>query len=75
MHISNQSILHLPLSDGRFYILEHNNDDKNEEQRRNHLELLGDVGRVWMKDGLNSLNYTVISETKEELFTEILVKL
>ncbi|KAK2148992.1 hypothetical protein LSH36_472g01064 [Paralvinella palmiformis] len=69
------NVLRYPLEIGRYVSLPHGEDKGNPHVPRVANQILSNVSDVIYKDGLNSMNYTVIGMERRKLFTQVLVRI
>uniref|UniRef100_A0A914WMS4 Uncharacterized protein n=1 Tax=Plectus sambesii TaxID=2011161 RepID=A0A914WMS4_9BILA len=72
VHASGQKASNIPFADGRYVMFKHDRDKGNEPNGL-RMKLLGETQKTWKSDGLNTLNYTVLSILKKKYYTEIQV--
>ncbi|MGH0192149.1 UNVERIFIED_CONTAM: hypothetical protein FKN15_004611 [Acipenser sinensis] len=65
-------IVRVPLNIGHYKMVTHNTDKGNEENQK-RFDLLVKSPRKWKEDGMNSLEYKLISKRLMYLFTNITV--
>ncbi|KAK6753598.1 hypothetical protein RB195_012905 [Necator americanus] len=64
-----------PENIARYTMIKHGGEPKSNPVNKCRWKLLDLTETDWKKDGLNSLNYTLIKKTKKKLYTHILVDL
>ncbi|XP_053561823.1 beta-1,4-galactosyltransferase 3 [Bombina bombina] len=72
IRLSGMSITRNPSSVGRYKMVPHDRDIGNEENAERH-DLLRNTRKTWREDGMNSLNFNLISRTETPLYTNITV--
>lgn len=72
IRLSGMSITRTPLSLGRYKMIPHDRDSGNEENFHRY-NLLRNVKRTWKDDGMNSLDFHLLSREKTPLYTNITV--
>ncbi|NP_001088777.1 beta-1,4-galactosyltransferase 3-like 1 L homeolog [Xenopus laevis] len=72
IRLAGMSITRTPLSLGRYKMISHNRDSGNEENSKRY-DQLGNTRRTWREDGMNSLDFKLISRTRAPLYTNITV--
>ncbi|XP_040195037.1 beta-1,4-galactosyltransferase 3-like [Rana temporaria] len=72
IRLSGLSITRTPLSLGRYKMISHDRDTGNEENTH-RFSLLGNTRKTWREDGMNSLDFTLLSREQTALYTNITV--
>ncbi|KAG9472660.1 beta-1,4-galactosyltransferase 3-like [Eleutherodactylus coqui] len=72
IRLSGMSITRTPLALGRYKMIPHDRDSGNEENSLRH-NLLSKTKRTWKEDGMNSLNFQLLSREKTPLYTNLTV--
>ncbi|CAN2387759.1 N-terminal region of glycosyl transferase group 7 [Pristimantis euphronides] len=72
IRLSGMSITRTPLNLGRYKMIPHDRDSGNEENDH-RLTLLKNTRKSWKEDGMNSLDFHLLSREKTELYTNLTV--
>ncbi|KAG8538064.1 hypothetical protein GDO81_023362, partial [Engystomops pustulosus] len=72
IRLSGLSITRTPLNLGRYKMIPHDRDSGNEENNYRYNQLQN-TRRNWKDDGMNSLDFQLLSREKTELYTNITV--
>ncbi|CAI9582212.1 unnamed protein product [Staurois parvus] len=72
IRLSGLSITRTPLSLGRYKMISHDRDSGNEENTY-RFNLLRNTRKTWRDDGMNSLDFTLLSREQTALYTNITV--
>lgn len=72
IRLSGLSIIRTPLSLGRYKMIPHDRDTGNEDNFHRYA-LLRNTRKTWRDDGMNSLDFTLLSREQNALYTNITV--